>query len=112
MSAYTNGLRELADYLDHHPNVPQPDFPGPILVFTPSNLPDDAALNEVVRIAATFGTDVLMRGDGRHRLAHKAFGPVDYQLVSITARRAPLDAALVGEPSGSTSAVTTAKDVA
>lgn len=84
MSAYTNGLRELADYLDHHPTVPQPTHGDRIIVSVPSDLNDEAGLSEVVRTAATFGTDVRFTADGRHRAAHKNFGPVEYSIVSVT----------------------------
>lgn len=83
MSTFTSGLRELADYLDKHPCVPQPDHPQ-ITVCTPHDLEDDGALSEVVRIAAVFGTDVAVNAAATIRTAHRAFGPIEYELVSVT----------------------------
>ena len=82
------GLRDLADFLDRHPQVPAPLFTD-LLVFPPSG--NDAEMfTEIDVIAARIGTTASdADSPAGHYSAVRDFGPVQYRAVAIphSARR-------------------------
>ncbi|ETK33389.1 hypothetical protein [Microbispora sp. ATCC PTA-5024] len=91
-SAFTAGLRALADFLAANPAVPVPRSLD-VLHF-PHRATDAEMCAEVDRIAALLGPsiDPNERGNG-HYTASVRFGPVEYRAVAIlAARRAQYEA--------------------
>lgn len=79
-----NGLRQLADFLDAHPDVPVADHSWTLHAF-PRDAEDDATEQaEVDHVAVILG--VTVRDDtanGGHYLAARTFGRVTYEFVHI-----------------------------
>src|SRR5487761_1790527 len=73
-----NGLRQLADCLDNHPDLPVASFGWEVNVYPHQDDPA-ASRTEVDRIAATLGTDVTDdTGQGGHYRAGRSFGLISY----------------------------------
>ncbi len=82
----TAGLRQIADYLDAHPDLPAAPYGWDLLVATHGDTDTEAAA-EVDRIAAILGVPVDdQTRDGGHYTANKTFGPITYRAFHITAR--------------------------
>jgi hypothetical protein len=82
---FVAGLRELADYLESHPDLPVPfrsATVGPYLGY-PSPETDESRRAEVDRIAAVLGVDPEWNYDSTHYTASRAFGPIAYQATAI-----------------------------
>ncbi len=89
-SLFIAGLRDLATYLESHPDVPAP-LNLDAMVF-PDRDSDSAMCAEIERIAKIIGASVT--DDGHYR-ASRSFGPVTYSVVAILAEaRARHDALL------------------
>ena len=84
---FITALRDLADYLTDHPDVPVPDFEREILVFVPDGT-DAEERAAVDQAAAVLGVPVAERNG--HYKASRAFGPLlTYTVLTIsTAARA------------------------
>lgn len=82
-----NGLRQLADFLDAHADVPVAEYSWTLHAF-PRDAEDDATERaEVDQVAAILG--VTVRDDtakGGHYLADRMFGRVTYEFVHIPDR--------------------------
>src|ERR1700728_1099586 len=90
-----NGLRQLANYLDTHPDVPVNEFGWDLLSCTRETT-DAAGMAEVDRIAAILGVQV--RDDtpeGGHYTAAKTFGRITYEAIHVTTRRRAAHQALM-----------------
>jgi hypothetical protein len=80
------GLRQLADWLDDHPDLPVAPFGWEVNVYPHQDDPA-ASRAEVDRIAATLGTQVADdTGQGGHYRAQRIFGLISYGAVHIPAR--------------------------
>jgi hypothetical protein len=90
-----DGLRQLADYLEAHPDLPVCHFDWtPLTVFPGGSEAEQRA--EVDRVARVLGVQVRDEtADDGHYTAARAFGPVIYQSLHIPARRAAAHAALM-----------------
>jgi hypothetical protein len=76
------GLRELAEFLDHNPEVPTPW--GADLIVFPANGSDADMFAEIDAIAEQIGTTASDAGSpAGHYSAVRAFGPVQYRAVAI-----------------------------
>jgi hypothetical protein len=92
MSHYTNseerrrliaGLRELADFLDHNPQVPAP-WRADLLVVIPPDGTDAQMFAEIDAIAARIGAIASDADSPRgHYRVIRDFGPVQYRAVAI-----------------------------
>jgi hypothetical protein len=90
------GLRQLADYLDQHPEVPVNEFGWSLLDFTRHDVDDTAGKAEVDQVAATLGVTVRDETPrGGHYRAVKAFGLVTYEFLHVTKRRQAASEALM-----------------
>ena len=79
---FTAGLRELAEFLDQHPQVPAP-WRADVLVF-PAEGTDAAMLAEIAAIAEQIGVTATDADSPRgHYSAVRDFGPVQYRAVAI-----------------------------
>ncbi|GGV33946.1 hypothetical protein GCM10010182_67210 [Actinomadura cremea] len=76
---YIKGLRDLADFIESHPELPLPtgSSVGPYVTGT-----DEEERAEVDRIATILG--VTASGD-THYIASRSFGPVTYEAIAIAA---------------------------
>jgi hypothetical protein len=80
------GLRQLADYLEDHPDLPVKEY-GFDLTIYPEPDTDAAGRAEVDRIADLLGvTPVDNTPMGGHYIASKAFGRISYRAVYISSR--------------------------
>jgi hypothetical protein len=82
-----DGLRQLADYLDTHPDVPASEFGWDLLYCVRADS-DAAGMTEVDRVAAVL--DVHVTDDtpgGGHYRAAKKFGRITYEVLVVPARR-------------------------
>jgi hypothetical protein len=81
------GLRQLADYLHAHPDLPVSEHGWDLSDYT-LRVSDDQGRADVDRIAAILGVTPAddTRGGG-HYTAAKAFGPITYRYVHVPARR-------------------------
>jgi hypothetical protein len=78
----TAGLRELADFLDRHPQVPAPPW-ADLLVFPPPGT-DAEMFREVDLTAAQIGvTASTDGGPAGHYVACRSFGLVQYRIIAI-----------------------------
>ena len=76
------GLRQLAEYLDRHPDVPAPRWTD-LLVFPPAGS-DAEMFAEIDAIAGRIGTTASDAGSpAGHYSAFRDFGPVQYRAVAI-----------------------------
>jgi len=89
------GLRQLADYLDSHSDVPVSEFGWDLLICAREET-DAAGMAEVDRIAAVLGVQVSdCTADGGHYMAIKTFGRITYEAVYIPTRRRAAHRALM-----------------
>jgi hypothetical protein len=76
------GLRQLAEYLDRHPDVPAPRWTD-LLVFPPAGS-DVEMFAEVDAIASRIGATASdADSPAGHYSASRDFGPVQYRAVAI-----------------------------
>jgi len=75
------GLRALADFLESNPEVPAPPFTD-MLIFPP-HTDDSENRREIDIIASRIGAGTELSYSGRHYLASRRFGPVEYRAVAI-----------------------------
>lgn len=82
-SQITDGLRQLADYLDAHPGIPLAPYGWDLLVSTHCDN-DTEGRAEVDRIAAILGVPADDdTAAGGHYTAARSFGPVKYNAFHI-----------------------------
>ena len=80
---FIRSLRELADYLDRHPNIPVPKTGATIQLHASSA--DYGGRAQVDHIARLLGTDITDdTQNGGHYSAVRTFGVIGYQIVAIT----------------------------
>jgi hypothetical protein len=80
-----SGLRQLADYLDHHPAVPVHESGWDLLVFACPDT-EETGRAEVDQIASVLGVQAALdAAGGSHYTATKAFGRITYHFVHISA---------------------------
>lgn len=83
-AALTAALRELADFIDTHPDLPVPDLPSGATVQIFPCGSDDEARVEVDRIAAILGRTAETTEWQRHHRVERSFGGrVTYRAVAI-----------------------------
>lgn len=80
------GLRQLADYLDQHPDIPVAPYGWSLLTFARHD--DDAARQaEVDQVADILGAQVHDdTANGGHYTAARTFGRITYEFIHVTAR--------------------------
>ena len=90
-----SGLRQLADWLDEHPDVPVPPFGWDLNVYTHAD--DDAASRaDVDQIAAILGAQVQDdTARGGHYRTQRSFGLISYGAVHVSARNSAALGALM-----------------
>jgi hypothetical protein len=79
-SEYTNGLRQLADYLDANPDMPVPGS-GTEIILTAADA-EDGGITEVLGLSLLLGAPLTER-NGFYRTS-RMFGPLTYLGVSQT----------------------------
>jgi hypothetical protein len=90
-AAWVTGLRDLAEFLAAHPDVPVPPaYHTHTLNVFPEGDSDDDRRAETDRAAGVLGTAAAETGGGHYR-ATRSFGPVEFALVVIP-RKTPADA--------------------
>ena len=91
-AAWVAGLRDLADFLAAHPDVPVPPacHSCTLHVF-PEGDSDDYRRAEVDRAAGVLGTTAAETGGGHYK-ATRSFGPVEFALVVIPRKTPAADA--------------------
>jgi hypothetical protein len=90
------GLRQLADYLEDHPDVPVCRFGWDLPVYPGSRDGDAAERAQVDKIAALLEVPVTDRtGDGGHYKAVRAFGLITYEAIHVSERRMAAHRALM-----------------
>jgi hypothetical protein len=77
------GLRALADFLESNPEVPAPSFTD--MLVSPPRADDSENRREIDSIASRIGAGTGLSYSGRHYLASRRFGPVQYRAVAIPA---------------------------
>jgi len=91
-AAWVAGLRDLADFLAAHPDVPVPPaYHSCTLHVFPEGDSDDDRRAETDRAAGVLGTAAAETGGGHYK-ATRSFGPVEFALVVIP-RKALADGA-------------------
>lgn len=81
-AAFVDGLLALARFLEAHPDMPVPSFGTSIYVSTHGT--DEEDERTVDEAAAVFGVTASWNGTSSHYDASRSFGPVEYQVGSIT----------------------------
>jgi hypothetical protein len=81
-AAFIAGLRDLADYLTAHEDVPTPDYSSLLHAF-PDGDSNDERRAAVDAAAAVLGTDTAERPNSRQYYAERKFGPITYSVVTI-----------------------------
>jgi hypothetical protein len=90
-AAWVTGLRDLADFLAGHPDVPVPPaYHTDVINVFPQGGTDDERRAEVDRAAGVLGVAAAESRGGHYR-ASRSFGPVAFALVVIP-REDPADA--------------------
>lgn len=80
--AFISGLRELADYLGGHPDVPVPDYSTTIHVIAAPM--EEGGARWVDEVADLLGVPVEDRtGRNGNYTATRNFGPIEFRIVSI-----------------------------
>jgi hypothetical protein len=81
------GLRDLADFLQAHPEVPVQPYTTRCISYYPAIDNNDEAADcaEVTRVAALLGVDPAWNHNGTQYIAVKRFGLITYEAVAITA---------------------------
>jgi hypothetical protein len=83
----TSGLRQLADWLDAHPDVPVSPYGWDLSIY-PQHDDDAARAAEVDRIATILGVTVTdQTSQGGHYTAARTFGLITYEAVHIPRRQ-------------------------
>lgn len=82
-AAFVAGLRELADFIESHPELPVPPRYTKTPVSPHLNGTDDEDRAEVDRIAAILGAVPVTTRGGHYEVARKFGGGVTYQAVAI-----------------------------
>ncbi len=83
----TTGLRQLADYLDNHPDIPVAPYGWDLLVATHLDS-DTHGIAEIDRVAAILGVPAENEiPDNGHYSALRAFGPITYRAFHIPAKK-------------------------
>ena len=86
-AAWVAGLRDLADFLEGHPDVPvPPTYHNQDISEFPDGETDDERRAGVDRAAGVMGVPAA-KTHGGHYKASVHFGPVGYQVVAIPAER-------------------------
>lgn len=81
---FITALRDLADYLQDHPNTPVPIHGAAISLY--AEPPESGGRGQVAHIAAQLGATVTDdTRNGGHLTATRMFGPISYTVVSIPA---------------------------
>lgn len=85
-SAFVQGLRDLADFIETHPDLPLPDPSSTVSPYLGSSVPatDEHRRAEVDRIASILGVTASETGH-HHYIAVRHFGPIAYKAVAINA---------------------------
>jgi hypothetical protein len=80
------GLRDLADFLQAHPEVPVQPYSIHCINYYPviENDDDAAACAEVTRVAGLLGVEPAWNHSGTHYSAVKRFGLIRYEAVLVT----------------------------
>jgi hypothetical protein len=80
------GLRQLADYLDTHPDIPVNEYGWTLMTFARRD--DDAAGQaEVDQVAAILGAQVRDNtANGGHYTAARTFERITYEFIHVTTR--------------------------
>jgi hypothetical protein len=82
------GLRQLADYLAQHPDLPVNAYGWDLAAYPSIRDSESARRAEVDRIAATLDAPVTdERGTGGHYFTARCFGLVTYQAISVSDER-------------------------
>ncbi|HEV2372748.1 MAG TPA: hypothetical protein VGS19_11315 [Streptosporangiaceae bacterium] len=83
-----DGLHQIADYLDQHPEIPVNQYGWDLNNFPQHDADEDDRRAEVDRVAAVLGVQVHDQlADVGHYTATRTFGPISYQFVHITDHR-------------------------
>jgi hypothetical protein len=86
-AAWVAGLRDLADFLEGHPDVPVPPaYHEAVIHEFPDGATDDDRRAGVDRAAEAMGVPAAETRGGHYK-ASAHFGPVTYQIVAIPAER-------------------------
>jgi hypothetical protein len=80
--AFITGLRNLADFLDAHWDVPVPRYGTRIQLHAERDDDGRTEVDQFARQLGTFADDQLTRHG--HYEAGKKFGPIDYRMIHIT----------------------------
>jgi len=90
-----SGLRQLADYLEDHPDIPVNEFGWQLGVYPPSDTETDRRA-EVDRIAAILAVPVDDKTEARgHYMVGRRFGRITYEAVCVPDRRRAAHIALM-----------------
>jgi hypothetical protein len=81
-AGFIAGLRDLADYLTAHQDVPTPDYSSLLTAF-PDGCSNEERRAAVDAAAAVLGTDTAERPNHRQYYAERKFGPITYSVVTI-----------------------------
>lgn len=85
---FTAALRQLADYLDEHPDLPVPQYDHAYIAPTPAGGCDAERRADVDRIAAVLDVTPADLADGSHHEAAVTFGGrIRYRVTAITDAR-------------------------
>lgn len=77
------GLRELADFIAVHPDLPLPKYPA-VTGCPGSDIADDEAFAQVAETARILGVDVDTVGtNGTHAAASRKFGGVTFRMSHV-----------------------------
>lgn len=79
-TAFIDGLRSLAEYLESNPGVPAPGY-STVYAFPPDR-EWEGAHAEIDEIAVRLDVTAHLTGGG-HYVASKLFGPIEYRAVAI-----------------------------
>lgn len=79
--SFIAGLRDLAEFLESHPDVPAPSATACIHVFPPAGNNEERRA-EIDVIASRIDTQAFMFGPG-HYVASRYFGQIEYRAVAI-----------------------------
>lgn len=83
-AAFIQGLRDLADFLQEHPEVPVTPY-GNAITFFPHAASEADERAEIDRIAAALDVKPTGTSDGDFYRAIRKFGPITYKAISISA---------------------------
>jgi hypothetical protein len=78
---FTRSLRDLADYLDHHPAVPVPAFGATLTMYATPGDDGHAQVNHIAKLMDTGPHDET--GHHGYYRATRSFGPIGYEIVAI-----------------------------